>query len=53
MRCHCGGDIDDIELEGTSEHINCIHCNSDDWDEDEYSCELCGNDECTGRCFKI
>ena len=33
--CHCGGDIDDIQLDGTDEQDNCIHCPFDDFDEDE------------------
>ena len=34
MRCHCGGDIDSCEYEGTPEQLNCTHCNEDDWDDD-------------------
>ena len=30
--CHCGGDIDDIQLDGTEEQMNCCHCD-DEWEE--------------------
>ncbi len=41
--CHCGGDIDDIQLNGTEEEMNCTHCiedddgyeEDDDWPEDD------------------
>lgn len=32
--CHCGGDIDDCQLDGTDEQDNCTHCPYDDYDED-------------------
>jgi len=32
MLCHCGGDIDDCQFEGTEEQLRCGHC--DDADDD-------------------
>jgi coenzyme F420-reducing hydrogenase gamma subunit len=45
--CHCGGDIDDMVMSGTSEELRCTHdCTDDDyeemWGEDEYDCLGCG-----------
>lgn len=36
MLCHCNGDIDDIQFEGTKEQLYCRHCNpnSEIGDED-------------------
>lgn len=34
--CHCGGDIDDCEFEGTRKQMQCRHCDPDDRDDDEY-----------------
>lgn len=47
--CRCGGDIDDIQLNGTIYERNCTHCIHLDWDEedDEDSfdeCEDCGRE---------
>lgn len=34
LKCHCGGDIDDLIL---GENYGCIHCEDDeDFDEDAY-----------------
>lgn len=36
--CHCGGDIDDIEMGWTEESDNCQHCDefeSDDYDDED------------------
>jgi len=43
--CHCGGDFDDFQLNGTVEEMYCIHCpdpddceddpDDDFWDEEE------------------
>lgn len=33
--CHCGGDIDDIQLDGTEHQNSCNHCDDlddEDWD---------------------
>ena len=32
--CHCRGDIDDCEMDGTEEQLMCEHC-----DEDESPCD--------------
>lgn len=32
--CFCGGDIDDILLDGTKEQENCDHCDDDLPDDD-------------------
>ena len=32
LKCHCGGDIDDLIL---GENYYCTHCENDDEDEDE------------------
>jgi hypothetical protein len=32
--CHCGGDIDDIQMDGTTEQMNCSHC-ADEWGDDD------------------
>ncbi len=29
MLCHCGGDIDDCEFDGTPEQDRCGHCDED------------------------
>ena len=26
LRCHCGGDVDDCEFDGTREQLRCDHC---------------------------
>ena len=37
MLCHCGGDIDDCEFDGTPEQMRCGHCaDRDDNDSEEY-----------------
>lgn len=34
LKCHCGGDIDDLILR---ENYSCAHCEDDEeWDEDDY-----------------
>lgn len=33
--CSCGGDIDDLFLEGTKEEAECTHCPDEDDDDDE------------------
>ena len=35
MNCHCGGDIDDCEFDGTIEQMRCRHCEGKD-DDDDY-----------------
>ena len=36
MLCHCGGDIDDCEFDGTPEQMRCGHCaDRDDEDYDD------------------
>lgn len=35
MLCHCGGDIDDIQMDGTIEQMQCRHCEGRDDDDDE------------------
>jgi hypothetical protein len=33
--CHCGGDIDDMLMNGTVEELRCTHCDGDgDFDAD-------------------
>lgn len=34
--CHCGGDIDDMVMDGTKEEQHCTHC--PDEDDGEYDC---------------
>jgi hypothetical protein len=41
MRCHCNGDIDDLEFEGLPEG-GCSHCPCPDMDDDD---EEWGDDE--------
>lgn len=36
MLCHCGGDIDDCQLDGTAEQNNCRHCDEFDYDDDYF-----------------
>lgn len=33
--CYCGGDIDDILLEGTDEEALCTHCSDDEEQAEE------------------
>ena len=33
--CYCGGDIDDIFMEGTEEEMGCSHCLHEDTREDD------------------
>jgi hypothetical protein len=28
--CHCGGDIDDCEMDGTEDQMQCSHCDDED-----------------------
>jgi hypothetical protein len=35
MLCHCGGDIDDCEFEGTPEQLHCKHCPPETEDDGE------------------
>lgn len=35
LLCHCGGDIDDCEFDGTPEQLNCSHCDENDDDRPE------------------
>lgn len=37
MKCHCGGDIDDIVFPDTPEELACTHCEDGDyeWNEDD------------------
>jgi hypothetical protein len=30
LNCHCGGDIDDCEFDGTIEQMRCRHCERED-----------------------
>ena len=39
LKCHCGGDIDDLIL---SENYCCEHC--EESDEDDWPCDFCGMD---------
>ena len=34
--CTCGGDIDDMQLDGTEEQENCSHCDNHDPDNNDY-----------------
>jgi len=34
--CTCGGDIDDMQLDGTAEQIRCTCCLNRRWDDDDY-----------------
>jgi len=34
LNCHCGGDIDDCEFEGTIEQMRCRHCEGKDDNDD-------------------
>lgn len=34
--CYCGGDIDDLFLEGTEEEAHCNHCDGDDEEHEDY-----------------
>ena len=38
QQCYCGGDIDDICMDGTEEQLYCTHCdeNEDPDDENDY-----------------
>lgn len=49
VKCHCGGDIDDLIL-GEADH--CIHCKEDaDFDEDKfYFCHTCDRPESVCEC---
>ncbi len=42
--CTCGGDIDDMQFDGTVYQNNCYHCECDNDDDDEigYECSTCG-----------
>lgn len=35
LNCHCNGDIDDCELDGTLEQMRCKHCENKAQDYDE------------------
>ena len=36
MKCHCGGDIDDIVFHDTPEEAMCSHCDYEDVDDDSW-----------------
>lgn len=37
QHCHCGGDIDDVQIDGTEEQMNCCHCfDEGDYDEIDF-----------------
>lgn len=40
MLCHCGGDIDDMEMDGTPEQDRCSHCPDEDNDRDRDQSEI-------------
>lgn len=42
LRCHCGGDIDDLVFAGSKAEIACVHCDHNYEDDDEpYGCWRC------------
>ena len=61
LRCHCGGDIDDLVFDDTEHEARCTCCESsgdeDDFDDEhEYDdeifvCYLCGLPHRTGDCI--
>lgn len=42
--CYCGGDIDDMLLEGTVEEQRCTHCQGGSADDQECGEEVWGNE---------
>jgi hypothetical protein len=40
LLCHCGGDIDDCEFDGTPEQDACSHCDDNDRECDDDPTEL-------------
>jgi hypothetical protein len=48
MLCHCGGDIDDCEFDGTPEQDRCGHCDGEEdreYDDDPSEAEDNHNDQ--------
>jgi hypothetical protein len=40
MLCHCGGDIEDCEFDGTPEQARCGHCEDRDTEYDDDPTEI-------------
>jgi hypothetical protein len=40
MLCHCRGDIDDCEMDGTEEQLMCEHCDDNDRPYDDDPTEI-------------
>lgn len=40
MLCHCGGDIDDCEFDGTPEQMRCGHCDGEEEKSHDQPCSV-------------